>query len=236
MIYCDSLKWVPQGRIRWQATFEQSAKVGVESIPMVMILATIGGGVLSLQLCHSLGNSGGDAYVGALVALSIVREVAPIFTALSLAARNGTAIASELAHMTLTNQVKAMQVLQICPNRYLVLPRVIACMMMTPLLSVIAALTAIISGMVVAKLDVGMHYSYYLHSVYTYLPVNDLWQMLVKGLVFGILLGMVSVQYGMTAKGGAIDVGLAAMRTAVWVSVTVLLADLGLTWIFRTLF
>jgi phospholipid/cholesterol/gamma-HCH transport system permease protein len=235
MIYFDALKWVPQGRIRWQASFEQSARVGVESIPMVVILAVIGGGVLSLQLCHNLGSSGGDAYVGALVALATVREIAPIFTALALTARNGTAIASELAHMNISDQVDAMKVLQVCPSRYLVLPRVLACLLMTPLLSVIAATTAIISGMVVAKMDVDMHYSFFMTSVYNYLKPEDLGQMMVKGLVFGLLLGMVSVQYGMTAKGGSQDVGLAAMKTAVWVSVTVLLADLGLTWIFRTL-
>ncbi|XVJ52260.1 MAG: ABC transporter permease [Vampirovibrio sp.] len=235
LIYLEALQWVPQGRIRWQATFEQSARVGVESVPMVMILAMIGGGVLSLQLCHTLETSGGSSYVGGLVALATVREIAPIFTALSLAARNGTAIASELAHMTLSDQVAAMQVLQVCPARYLVLPRILACLLMTPLLAVIAAGIAILSGMIVAKVDVGMHYNYYINSVYAYLPVQDLWQLLVKGLVFGGLLGMVSVQNGMTVQGGAQDVGLAAMKTAVWVSVTVLLADLVLTWLFRTL-
>jgi ABC-type transporter Mla maintaining outer membrane lipid asymmetry permease subunit MlaE len=80
-----------------------------------------------------------------------------------------------------------------------------------------------------------MHYSYFMTSVYHYLRPDDLGQMIVKGVVFGVLLGMVSVQYGMSAEGGSQDVGLAAMKTAVWVSVTVLLADLGLTWIFRTL-
>ncbi len=235
MIYVAALQWVPQGRIRWQATFEQCALVGVESIPMVMILALIGGGVLSLQLCHNLGASGGDAYVGALVAVATVREIAPIFTALALTARNGTAIASELAHMNISNQVDAMKVLQVSPSRYLVLPRVLACLFMMPLLSVIAATTAIVSAMVVAKIDVDMHYSYFMTSVYHYLRPDDLWQMIGKGVVFGVLLGMVSVQFGMSAEGGSQDVGLAAMKTAVWVSVTVLLADLGLTWIFRTL-
>lgn len=235
MIYVAALQWVPQGRIRWQATFEQCALVGVESIPMVMILALIGGGVLSLQLCHNLGASGGDAYVGALVAVATVREIAPIFTALTLTARNGTAIASELAHMNISNQVDAMKVLQVSPSRYLVLPRVLACLFMMPLLSVIAATTAIVSAMVVAKIDVDMHYSYFMTSVYHYLRPDDLWQMIGKGVVFGVLLGMVSVQFGMSAEGGSQDVGLAAMKTAVWVSVTVLLADLGLTWIFRTL-
>jgi len=234
--YAASMRWAFMGRIRKGETLRQLQRIGVESIPMVMILGTIGGGVLSLQLCNTLGESGGDAYVGGLVAIAVVREIGPIFTALALTARNGTAIASELAHMNLTNQVDALEVLQIDPLRYLVLPRILACLIAMPLLSVIACLVAILSGMIVARIVIGMNYSYYINSIYVNLPPEDLWQMIIKSLAFGAILGMVSAKFGMHTKGGSREVGLAAMKTAVWVSITTLIADLGLTWIFKTLF
>ena len=231
----DTLHWVVQGRIRWQESVVQAARIGVESIPMVIILASIGGGVMSLQLCNTIGSSGGDAYVGLLVAAAVIREVAPIFTALSLAARCGTALASELAHMKISNQVDAIQVLQVCPNRYLIVPRLLACVLMTPLLCMLVAVVAVVSGMLVAKLQIGMTFTYYLNSIYTMLPIKDIWQLVLKGLVFGTVLGVVSASFGMSTVGGSKNVGLAAMKTAVWVSITVLLIDVLLTWVFKAL-
>jgi phospholipid/cholesterol/gamma-HCH transport system permease protein len=229
----SSLGWLFMGRVRQAESLRQASRVGVESIPMVFILATIGGGVLSLQLCNTLGTSGGDAYIGYLVGTAILREIAPIFTALALAARSGTAIASELAQMKVSSQIDAITVLQVSPTRYLVLPRLLACTTMMPLLGIFAGLIGIISGMVVAKLQLGMTFSYYINSIYTLLDLRDIYQLLIKSVVFGLLLGIISASLGIETKGGSQDVGLAAMKTAVWVSVTVLLADLAITWCFK---
>jgi phospholipid/cholesterol/gamma-HCH transport system permease protein len=235
LLLAKAWAWVSRGRVRTGETLIQASQIGVESLPMVFILAAIGGGVLSLQLCNTLGNSGGDAYIGYLVSTAIIREIAPIFTALSLTARSGTAVASELAQMNVTSQVDAMKVLHINPTRFLAVPRLLACVSMMPFLCVFAALVGIISGMVVAKIQLGMMFSYYVNSIYTMLALNDIWQLLLKSLVFGTLLGSISITFGLNTVGGSREVGYSAMKTAVWVSIAVLMADLLFTWAFKAL-
>ena len=221
-----------QGRLRWGATLQQAQRVGVASIPMVLLLATIGGGVLALQLCRVFGNSGTEAYIGGVVALTVVREIAPVFTALAVATRCATAMASELAYMQTTQQVDAMTMLQVSPVRYLVLPRVLATLWVVPCLSVLAAVVAIGSGMVVARWVLGLHYALYVHSIWTILPPRDLVVAGVKALCFAGLISLSACAIGLGTRGGSQQVGLAAMRTAVASCMLILLADFFLSWCF----
>jgi phospholipid/cholesterol/gamma-HCH transport system permease protein len=224
--------WVLKNRIRWNETWVQMSKIGVESIPMVLLLSCIGGGVLSLQLSRLFANSGTEQYIGGLVALSVVREIAPIFTALAVGARCGTAMASELAHMSLNNQVSALKVLQVSASRYLVTPRLLACLYALPLLNLLACIGAVIAGMVVARMTIGLHYAIYLDSVWNLVMPREIWVSLFKTLVFGLLMATTACTLGLQAQGGSKAVGLAAMKAAVWISILVLLMDFFLSWVF----
>jgi phospholipid/cholesterol/gamma-HCH transport system permease protein len=225
-------RWLLRNRIRWAETLVQMSKIGVESIPMVLLLSCIGGGVLALQLSRLFANSGTEQYIGGLVGLSVVKEIAPIFTALAVGARCGTAMASELAHMNLNNQISALKVLQVSPIRFLVVPRLLACLYCLPLLNLLAALGAVLAGMVVARMTIGLHYAIYLDSVWNLVPPRELWVSLFKTLVFGLLMATVSCTLGLQASGGSRAVGIAAMKAAVWISVLVLLMDFFLSWAF----
>jgi len=226
--------WVFKNRIRWNETFSQMSKIGVESIPMVLLLSCIGGGVLALQLSRLFANSGTEQYIGGLVGLAVVKEIAPIFTALAVGARCGTAMASELAHMTLNNQVSALKVLQVSASRFLVVPRLLACLYCLPLLNLLATLGAVLAGMVVARMTIGLHYAIYLDSVWNLVPPRELWVSLFKTLVFGLLMATTACTLGLQASGGSRAVGMAAMKAAVWISVLVLLMDFFLSWAFLT--
>jgi phospholipid/cholesterol/gamma-HCH transport system permease protein len=225
-------RWALKSRIRWPETWQQMSKIGVESVPMVLLLSFIGGGVLSLQLSRLFANSGTEQYIGGLVALAVVREIAPIFTALAVGARCGTAMASELAHMTLNNQVSALKVLQVSASRYLVTPRLLACLYALPLLNLLACIGAVLAGMVVARMTIGLHYAIYLDSVWNLVVPRELWVSLFKTLVFGVLMATTACTLGLQARGGSRAVGMAAMKAAVWNSILVLLMDFFLSWVF----
>lgn len=217
--FTSCLRFLGAGRIRWDETFRQLYCVGVKSLPMVLLLSAIGGSVLGLQVAKQFANAGTDRYVGGVIALAMVREIAPLFTALAVAARSGTTLASELASWKVFNQLDALRMLHIHPDRYLVLPRLLALLLATPLLTVWAALGAVFSGMFIASLSAGISYTLFLQSVWFMLPLQDLGSMLLKGLCFGWVIHAVGCSFAFRAWGGSASVGNAAMNTAVWASV-----------------
>ena len=122
-----SAKYIAQGRVDVSKVLTQTAAIGFDSLPMTVLICLISGGVLALQSAKQFAMTGADAYVGGLVALALIREMAPIFTCLTVGARNGTAIAAEIANMQITEQISALKVMHVSPIRYLVVPRLIAC-------------------------------------------------------------------------------------------------------------
>jgi phospholipid/cholesterol/gamma-HCH transport system permease protein len=199
---------------------------------MSVLICTIAGSVLALQSAQRFAQSGATAYVGGLVALAIVREIAPIFTCLAVGARAGTAIAAEIANMQVTEQVDALRILRISPIRYLLVPRLLACLCALPMLTLIGSVVAIAGGMVVAQTVTGLHYSKFLESVWLSLKPSDVRISLFKAMIFGIILAAISCTVGLNTRGGAKDVGLATTRAVVLISITIIIADFLLTWVF----
>lgn len=227
----DCLVFVAQGRVDWKKTVDQAAAVGFDSLPMSLLICLISGSVLALQTAEKFAQTGADAYVGGLVALAIVREIAPIFSCLSVGARAGTAIAAEIANMQVTEQVDALRIMRVDPVRYLFVPRLLACIIALPLLTVLGEVVAILGGMVVAHQVASLHYSKYLESVWLNLTRYDIQVSLLKAAIFGLILAAISCTIGLNTRGGAKDVGLSTTRAVVWTSITIIIADFFLTWI-----
>lgn len=228
----DSLRYIATFRVDFKETLVQTAAVGFDSLAMSVLICVIAGSVLALQTARRFAQSGTDNYVGGLVALAIVREIAPIFTCLAVGARAGTAIAAEIANMKVTEQVDALRVLRVDPIRYLMAPRLLACVIALPFLTMIGETTAVLGGMVVANAVSNLHYSKYLDSVWLFVKPSDIRVSLLKAVIFGLILAAISCTVGLSARGGARDVGLSTTKAVVWISITIIIMDFLLTWIF----
>jgi phospholipid/cholesterol/gamma-HCH transport system permease protein len=228
----EALGFIFRGKIRWEATLYQIASIGYDSLPMALLICVISGSVLALQTAEKFAQTGADAYVGGLVSVAIVREIAPIFACLAVSARSGTAIASEIANMKVTDQIDALKIMHVSPIRYLMVPKLIGCIISLPLLTLLGEIAAVIGGGVVAQGAAHLHFTKYFESVWLHLAPYDIEVSLIKAVVFGVLLASIACTVGLTTKGGAKDVGLSTTKAAVAVSLTIVVVDFVLTWIF----
>ncbi len=226
-----SLKYLSEGKVSIKNTLEQAALIGYDSVGISLVIIFITGAVISLQVARYFYMSGGEAYVGGLVSLTILKELAPVFTAMVISARAGTAMASELGNMQITEQIDAMKTLSIDPVKYLVLPRVLASAIVVPLVTVLAIVIGLIGGMLIAKLSIGLHQYRFMNSVWIYTQVKDVYVCLLKAFIFGIALSLVCATQGMNTKGGAKEVGIAVTKSAIWTTVVILILDYLITWI-----
>lgn len=207
--------------------------VGVESLPIVLLTAFFTGGVLALQSFNGLdGGPLVNTQLGRLVALSMLRELGPVLAALMLASRVGAAMAAELGTMRVTEQIDALITLSANPMRYLVLPRVVACTLMLPLLVILANLMGIFGGYVVSTKVLGVPALQYMDSTYHAISTVDLNMALAKAACFGLLVGLMATYHGFKAEGGAAGVGKATTRAVVYGAVSILVADYFITAFF----
>lgn len=227
-----SFKYIFSGRVNWKNTLVQLANIGYDSLPVALIITLVSGSVLALQVGQQFILSGAESYIGGLVAVSIVREMAPVFASLAIGARAGTAIAAEIGNMQVTEQIDALKTLKVDPIAYLFVPRVIAGTLMVPLVTILSILIGIIGGMVVALVTVGLHPNRYITSVWLCLKEYDINVSLFKSAVFGLLITLISCTHGLLTKGGAKEVGLSTIKAATWTALSILIFDYFLTWIF----
>ena len=225
-----SFAYVIKGRVNLLHLLAQMVQIGYDSLPVACIICTVSGSVLALHGAEQFAQTGAHSYVGALVAMAMVREMGPIFTALAVAARAGTGIAAEIANMNVTNQMDALEVMHVSPVRYIIVPRLLACIISLPLLTLIAQTCGVLGGMITAKATANIHYQRFLDSVWLNIKLSDIQASMIKAVWFGILLAGISVTCGFLAKRSAKDVGLAATQATIWTSVAVLISDFFLTW------
>lgn len=227
-----SLKCIFQGKISFKRTVYQASVIGYDSLPIALTISMVAGAVLSLQVSQQFMLTGADSYIGGLVSLAITREMAPIFAALAIGARAGTAITAEIANMNVTEQIDALKVLKIDPISYLLVPRLLAGLVVVPLVTIIAEFIGIIGGMFVAKSTVALHPYMYIKSVWLYSNTYDIKSSLVKAAVFGVLITLICTTHGLETKGGAREVGLSTTKAAIWTAVAIPVFDLLLSWMF----
>jgi phospholipid/cholesterol/gamma-HCH transport system permease protein len=209
--------------------FKQVVLIGNNSLLIVFLTAIFTGMVMALQTAYGLQRFGAKLYVGNIVALAQVRELGPVLTAIMLCGRVGAGIAAELASMVVTEQVDAIKALGANPIRKLVSPRVLAAIIVVPLITVLADIIGIAGGALVATLELNITWHSYLRSVITFVTIKDVVDGLVKAGVFGFMLVAIACYKGLHARGGTEGVGMATTEAVVTSSILILISDFFLT-------
>lgn len=214
----------------FKLTLRQAELLGVNSLPIVLLTSFFTGAVLALQTYHGFGNKAmADASLGSVVALSMLRELGPVLASLMISGRVGAAIAAELGTMKVSEQIDAMITLATNPIKYLVVPRVLACCIMVPLLVTIANVTGIFGGYLVATNMLDINAYSYMQNSFSNVQFNDVFLGLVKALVFGFIIGIMGCYHGIKTESGAEGVGKATTTAVVYASVLILIADYFVT-------
>ena len=216
---------------------EQMRRIGVESLPLVIITSIFTGAVTAVQAAYQLREFVPEAYFGTAIYKSVVIELGPVLTALVVGCRVSASIAAEVGTMRVTEQVDAMEAMAIDPVRYLAMPRILAGLVMLPVLTVFADALAIGGGFVVSNASLNVSPSTYLNGVKMYFFAGDVFGGLIKAFVFGGIITLMGCLAGLRTVGGAVGVGRAATRAVVTSCVLILISDYVLaTLLFEVLF
>lgn len=229
----QQLRRGPLERALLNAQFDQ---IGFKSLSIVIITSAFIGMVLALQTAYALEDFGGKLFVGTIVSLSLVRELAPVLMSLMVGGRVGAGMAAELGTMKVTEQIDAMRALATNPVRKLVVPRVVACTLMFPLLTIVAIALGILGGLLIAVSNLHLSANYYLRSVVEAVRYNDLASGIGKTFFFGFAVSLIACYNGLRTSGGADGVGRSTTQTVVTGAITVLIMDFFLTKLFLFLF
>lgn len=204
------------GTIRSRETFKQCLSLGVLSFPIVALTLLFTGMVLSVQIAGELTKYGADFTVGAIVAIGIGRELGPVLCGVVLAGRVGAAITAEIGTMRVTEQIDALRCMAVSPIGYLVVPRLVACMAMLPILNVFGVVIGVGGGMIVASLSHGVSSYVFMHSIRVFCVPSDLYIGVIKSIIFGMIVALVGCDRGMTCTAGAEGVGKATTQSVVY--------------------
>lgn len=194
---------------------QQLYQVGVKSLGVVSVVALFTGMILALQVGIELRRYGQENNIGMLVCISMLREMGPFMTGLVIAASVGSAIAAQMGTMTVSEEIAALDVMDINPLRYLMMPRLVALAIMMPLLTVYSNLLGIMGGAVVGYTQLGISYEAYFDNAFRYAVNKDLYVGLFKAFLFGLIIVDVSCYQGFTATEGAVGVGRATRNTVI---------------------
>jgi phospholipid/cholesterol/gamma-HCH transport system permease protein len=212
--------------------FLQMDNIGVGSLLIVVLTGFFAGVVMALQMSRALSTYGQISKTGTLVSITLVRELGPVLTALMMAGRNATGIASELGSMKVTEQIDAMRALGTDPIQKLVTPRLEATSIMLPLLTIISDFVGMFGGWIIALLFLNLGSRLYWDTVWRALEWNDVAQGLLKPLMFAVVISLIGCFYGLRASGGTQGVGRSTTQAMVAAAVLILVIDVLITKIF----
>lgn len=211
---------------------EQCYMLGVKSSSLVFITALSTGFVMSLQFGLGLERFGGKLYVPKIVGLSILKELGPVLSCLMLAGRVGSGIAAEIGSMNVTQQIDAIRALGTDPIKRIVIPRILAMLLMTPLLTTFADLIGIIGGMIISAKELNIHPDFYFYESLAALRMSDFYLGILKTFFFGFCIALTACYYGLRTKGGTQGVGQATNLAVVTSCILIVIIDFVLTKIF----
>ncbi|MCR4318259.1 MAG: ABC transporter permease [Planctomycetes bacterium] len=200
---------------RFKAMLFQCWVTGIESMGVTLLFAIFSGMVLALQTGYEMKRFGAEALIGALVAVSMTREMGPMMTAIILTGRSGSAMAAELGTMNVSEEVEALEVMSINPTNFLVVPRLIAMSIMTPALTIFANVFGILGGSIVARYMINVEFSVYFREVWRFLDLWDSSWGIFKAWIFGMGIATIACAQGLRARNGAEGVGRATRNAVV---------------------
>lgn len=228
--------WIFIPPFKKERIFEQCKKAGTDSLPIVSLIAFFIGVIMALQTATQMQRLGAEMYIGSIVALSMVRELGPVITALVVAGRVGASITAEIGSMQVTEQVDALQTLATSPIKYLVVPRFLALSIMEPLLTLYANIIGIFGGYLICVYRLGVSSGMYRYITFSALFYKDLFTGLFKALFFGMIIAFVSCYEGFKVEGGAEGVGKATARAVVMMFILIIAFDCLFTALFYFIF
>lgn len=219
-------------RININQTIEQIAKIGPETLGVAMMTSSFVGLVFTIQFCKEFSKIGLKNVIGGLLGLAFARELTPVICAIVLAGRVGSAIAAELGTMQVTEQIDQLTVLDTDPIDYLVIPRVLACMISLPILSLVSFVQAMAASILLADFRYGVAPKIIIDSAAKYLELNDIAVMTTKSVCFGAVIAVISCGWGTTTIGGAKGVGESTTASVVISLVAIFVVDFLLSMVF----
>jgi phospholipid/cholesterol/gamma-HCH transport system permease protein len=208
---------------------QQMMAIGYFSLPVVGLTALFTGAALAQQIYVGSTRFNAESVVAAVVVIAIVRELGPVLGGLMVAGRVSSAMAAELGTMRVTEQIDALTTLQTDPYKYLIVPRIIAAVIVLPLLTVVANIIGILGGFLIATERLGFNAATYLKVTRQYLETDDIVSSLVKAAVFGFIIALMGCYHGFNSSGGAAGVGRATTNAVVSAFILILLANLIIT-------
>jgi phospholipid/cholesterol/gamma-HCH transport system permease protein len=224
-----TLQWMVRPPYRLGQLILAMEFVGVQSIFIVALTGTFSGMVLALQTTNSLRQFGAEGVVGSVVAISMTREISPVFASLMVTARAGSSMAAELGNMRVTEQIDAILTMGVSPVQYLLSPKLVASVLMVPLLCILYTCVGMGGAWLVAIDGLGVDPGVFLSNIEKYMVPHDFWMGEIKAAVFGFLIAAISCNQGFNASGGARGVGLATTRAVVQSAVALLIANYMIT-------
>ena len=221
---CFSLAIKPRYEVK--EFFSQCYLIGYKSVGLVALTAFILGLVLTMELQPNLSKYGLESQLPMMVGIAIIREIGPVITALIFAGRVGSSIGAELSSMKVTEQIDAMEVSGTNPVKYLVATRILACMLMLPVLTIIGDGVSIFGSFVGFNISASIHLHLFLTEAFQRMSYGDLFPSIIKTFFFGFIVGLIGCYKGYSSNSGTRGVGLAANTAVVLSSVLIFLVDL----------
>jgi phospholipid/cholesterol/gamma-HCH transport system permease protein len=227
----EALTWMVRPPYRLELVLAQMAAIGAGSSFIVAVTGLFAGMVLALQGHYAMRSFGAEGYVGGFVAVALVRELAPVFTALVVTGRSGSAISTEIGTMRVTEQIDAMETMAVNPVQYLAVPRVLAATLMFPLLTMLFSTVGYLGGYVIGVNVQQIPPGPFLDHTRSMVDVHDIMHGLLKALIFGAVISIIACYRGYSAAGGAKGVGEGTTRAVVTSSIAILILDYVVTFV-----
>jgi phospholipid/cholesterol/gamma-HCH transport system permease protein len=229
LLLFDTVTWMVTPPFRIRNIFKQMEFVGIKSIWVIILTGVFGGMVVALGSYTGFRRFGGESLLGSTVALAMARELGPVLTGLMVTARAGSGMAAELGTMRVTEQIDALATMAVNPVQYLVVPRIIAGVLMVPVLTIVCAAIGILGGYFVSVSLLGLNPGLYMANTIQYVEVADILKGVFKGFSFGFILSLISCYKGFYATGGAEGVGRVTTEAVVLSSISILIGNYILT-------
>lgn len=210
---------------RLRHVFAQMAHLGVDTLPIVTLTMLFTGMVITLQTAHEFIRFGAQSTIGGVVAIAVARELAPVLTGVVAAGRVGAAITAEISTMKVTEQIDALKVMATNPIGYLVVPRLLACMIMLPLLVVFGDAVGTFGGWIISTYYAGISSFTFIQSIDTFTVLHDVTGGLIKSVFFGAVIAIIGCYQGLNAPNGAEGVGKATTRSVVGSIIVIFIAN-----------
>jgi phospholipid/cholesterol/gamma-HCH transport system permease protein len=231
LLSAESVGFIVRLRIRVAETISQAALLGVQSLVIVALTSLFTGAVISLESAQQAVAYGVANLVGGAVAYASVRELGPMLTAVVVAGRVGAAIAAELGSMVVTEQIEALRSMGLEPSRFLVVPRLVALLLMLPLLTIFADVVSIVGGMWIAHTYAHIPYDAFISSVRQSIHISDVLKGLLKAFVFAAIIAIVGAYQGLSTRGGAAGVGRSTTFAVVLAIILIFISNFVLSFL-----